>query len=44
MDTTDSPCIDAGDPSIPVGDEPAPNGDLLNLGAYGRTVQASKSS
>lgn len=38
-----SPCIDAGDPSNPVGDEPAPNGNRINVGAYGGTTEASKS-
>jgi len=38
-----SPCIDAGDPTDPVGDEPAPNGGRINLGAYGGTAEASKS-
>ena len=44
--TTDgitSPCIDAGDPSSPVGDEPQPNGGRINMGAYGGTPEASKS-
>jgi hypothetical protein len=44
QDTASSPCIDGGDPSSPVGAEPAPNGDILNLGAYGGTTQASKTS
>ncbi len=43
-DSIDSPCIDAGDPNSTIGDEPYPNGDIPNLGAYGRTEQASKSS
>ena len=38
-----SPCIDAGDPSTLVGLEPLPNGDIINLGAYGGTSEASKS-
>jgi hypothetical protein len=37
-----SPCIDTGDPSEPVGEEPPPNGDRINMGAYGGTRQASK--
>ena len=41
-DMADSPCIDAGDPTMPVGAEPAPNGGRINLGAYGGTAQASK--
>jgi len=44
QDAVSSPCIDGGDPSSPVGAEPAPNGDILNLGAYGGTTQASKTS
>jgi len=43
MDSAGSPCIDAGDPADPVGPEPSPNGGIINLGAYGGTIQASKS-
>ena len=43
QDTSSSPCIDFGDPSSPVGDEPAPNGGVINSGAYGGTAEASKS-
>ncbi len=39
----DSLCIDAGNPDDPVGLEPAPNGERINLGAYGGTSQAGKS-
>jgi parallel beta-helix repeat protein len=42
-DEVTSPCIDAGDPLLPVAEEPAPNGGILNLGAYGGTAEASKS-
>jgi parallel beta-helix repeat protein len=42
IDTNHSPCIDAGDPQDPVGQEPAPNGGRINMGAYGGTSQASK--
>jgi predicted outer membrane repeat protein len=42
-DKRTSPCIDAGDASIPVGSEPSPNGGIVNLGAYGGTAEASKS-
>jgi hypothetical protein len=42
-DTVTSPCIDAGDPATPVGQEPSPNGGTVNLGAYGGTAQAGKS-
>ena len=43
QDDVTSPCIDGGDGTMPVGDEPPPNGAVLNLGAYGGTGQASKS-
>ena len=42
-DDVTSPCIDAGDPMSPIGLEPFPNGGFVNMGAYGGTVQASKS-
>lgn len=38
-----SPCIDAGDPDTAVGLEPDPNGERINMGAYGGTDQASMS-
>ncbi len=41
QDDVTSPCIDAGDPNSPVGDEPLPNGGIINMGAYGGTVEAS---
>jgi predicted outer membrane repeat protein len=43
LDEVTSPCIDAGDPNAPLGDEPEPNGGRINMGAYGSTAQASKS-
>ncbi len=43
QDDVTSPCIDAGDPTAPVGDEPLPNGGIVNLGTYGGTAEASKS-
>jgi hypothetical protein len=43
IDTVHSPAIDAGDPSASFVLEPAPNGNRLNIGAYGGTPQASKS-
>jgi predicted outer membrane repeat protein len=43
QDQISSPCIDAGDPSAPVGDEPQPNNGRINMGAYGGTAEASKS-
>jgi hypothetical protein len=42
-DETTSPCIDAGDPTRPIGLEPFPNGGIINMGAYGGTAEASKS-
>ncbi len=44
VDDVTSPCIDAGDPGTPVGLEPLPNGGIINMGAYGGTDEASKSS
>jgi hypothetical protein len=44
FDDVTSPCIDAGDPNSPVGLEPLPHGGLTNMGAYGNTTEASKSS
>jgi hypothetical protein len=43
MDATTSPCIDAGNWYSAVGPEPFPNGGIVNLGAYGGTLRASKS-
>jgi len=43
QDDVTSPCIDAGDPNSPVGDEPFPNGGVINMGAYGGTAEASMS-
>jgi parallel beta-helix repeat protein len=43
IDTVHSPCIDAGDPFCDHSLEPEPNGDRVNMGAYGNTPQASKS-
>ena len=43
IDTVHSPCIDAGDPSSEYSGEPEPNGDRINMGAYGNTGEASKS-
>jgi hypothetical protein len=42
-DDATSPCIDAGSPAGPVAEEPAPNGGVINMGAYGGTAQASQS-
>jgi hypothetical protein len=42
-DSVTSLCIDAGDPSSDVADERQPNGQRIDMGAYGGTGQASKS-
>jgi hypothetical protein len=42
--TSWSPCIDAGDPTSPFDDEPQPNGERVNMGAYGNTAQAASKS
>jgi hypothetical protein len=39
----DSACIDAGDPADDPGPEPTPNGNRVNLGAYGGTLHATRS-
>ncbi len=43
VDTIDSPCIDAGDTLSDYSNEPDYNGDRVNMGVYGNTVQASLS-
>jgi hypothetical protein len=43
QDDLTSPCIDAGDPRSWAGEEPFPNGGIVNMGAYGGTVHACKS-
>jgi len=43
-DDVSSPAIDAGDPDSPFDNEPTPNGDRVNLGAFGNTPYASMSS
>jgi hypothetical protein len=42
-DNVTSPCVNGGDPSAQIGAEAAPNGGIVNMGAYGSTAQASKS-
>ncbi len=42
-DAATSPCIDHGDEADPVGNEPLPNGGIINMGAYGGTPEAGKS-
>lgn len=39
--STQSPCIDAGDPQSEFSHEPEPNGSRVNMGAYGNTAEAS---
>ncbi|MHC4559867.1 MAG: right-handed parallel beta-helix repeat-containing protein [Planctomycetota bacterium] len=43
QDDVNSPCIDKGDPNTCIGLEPNPNGDIINMGAYGGTEEASLS-
>ena len=43
VDAEQSPCIDVGDPDGSFTLEAAPNGNRINMGAYGNTAQASKS-
>jgi internalin A len=43
LDSVTSPCIDGGDPTVDPLDEPKPNGDRINMGAYGGTAYASMS-
>jgi parallel beta-helix repeat protein len=43
LDVLTSPCIDAGNPDSDFSAEPLPNGDRINMGAYGGTPQASMS-
>ncbi len=38
-----SAAIDAGDPAADWSNEPKPNGERLNLGAYGNTSEAARS-
>ncbi len=42
-DEATSPCVDAGDPDADWTVELPPNGELINMGAFGGTVQASLS-
>jgi len=42
--TNDSPCIDAGNPDSDYSREPVPNGRQVNMGAYGNTEVASKTT
>jgi hypothetical protein len=42
-DAAESPAIDRGAPTDSFANEPAPNGNFINIGAYGNTAQASLS-
>ncbi len=42
VDEVTSPCIDAGDPAVSPAHETMPNGGRINMGAYGRTPEASR--
>ena len=43
VDNVTSTCIDAGNPGCPLGDEPEDGNNVrINMGAYGGTVEASK--
>ncbi len=44
LDDVTSPCIDAGDPNSLADLEPCPNGNRINMGAYGQTPEASRST
>jgi hypothetical protein len=41
-DAVASPCIDAGDPSSPVGDEPLSSGRIIDMGVYGGTAETAR--
>lgn len=41
-DFVTSPCIDNADPNESCPDEPWPNGKKINMGGYGKTIEASK--
>ncbi|MDP2897274.1 MAG: right-handed parallel beta-helix repeat-containing protein [bacterium] len=41
--SSNSPCIDAGDPASDYSMEPQPNGGRINMGAYGNTIYAQTS-
>jgi parallel beta-helix repeat protein len=43
LDGISSPCIDGGDPNSDYSSEPVPNGDRINMGAYGGAPYASMS-
>jgi len=41
-DAANSPCIDAGNPLSPFSSETYPNGNRINMGAFGNTAEASR--
>lgn len=43
IDDESSPCIDMGDPESAYMNEPEPNNERINQGAYGNSIYASKS-
>ncbi|MDA3924124.1 MAG: hypothetical protein PF904_05440 [Kiritimatiellae bacterium] len=43
-DSDTSPCVDTGDPTSDFLNEPVPNGNCVNMGAYGDTLEASRST
>jgi TolB protein len=43
LDAQTSRCVDAGDPADSVGQETNPNGNRINMGAFGGMTQASRS-
>ncbi|MCH8121069.1 MAG: hypothetical protein IIC00_15260, partial [Planctomycetes bacterium] len=43
LDKVTSPCVDGGNPNIAPLDEPVPNGNRIDIGAYGGTPEASLS-
>ena len=44
LDAVTSPCIDGGDPLSRIGVERNPNGARINMGYFGGTAEASKST
>jgi len=44
QDGATSLCIAAGKPTSDFSNEPSPNGSRINIGAFGNTIEASKSS
>ncbi len=44
LDETSSPCIDAGKPDESFSSETSGNGGIINMGAYGGTLEASRTT